>query len=240
MQCQLDPSTWSDMPRSIQEIIDHADELAAQFEAADPDSLTDVPVDEYLLRRAARARAHSELTVERAVTDARTNGMPWRRIGELLGTSAQAAQQRYRHVKTDLRSADYEFVTGAGPDIAPDQLPMYLSDLGLPSSGQVSVSVMDGLAELEGIVPDQATREKLILAVGNTANVRHVRSRLQIDSESPSGSFHTVHAGETLAEIAKQIYGDASRYPEIFEANKPMISDPNLVFPGQVVRAPAS
>ncbi|MCU0268045.1 MAG: hypothetical protein MUF83_05290 [Acidimicrobiales bacterium] len=83
------------MPRSIQEILDHADELADELEAFDPSPDNEVDVAEYLLRRAALARARSERHVAEAVIAARRAGLPWKRIGEQLGTSAQAAQQRY-------------------------------------------------------------------------------------------------------------------------------------------------
>ena len=86
------------MPRSIQEILDHADELAQRFEDYEPDPDDERPVEEYLLERAALARARGERQILDAVTAARTKGLSWQRIGELLGTSAQAAQQRYAAV----------------------------------------------------------------------------------------------------------------------------------------------
>ena len=88
------------MPRSIQDILDHADELAARFEDYEPDPAHERPVEEYLLERAALARARSERQIIDAVTSARSKNVPWTRIGELLGTSAQAAQQRYSNVIT--------------------------------------------------------------------------------------------------------------------------------------------
>jgi hypothetical protein len=83
------------MPRSIQEILDHADELAKRFEDYEPDTADERSVEEYLLERAALARARSERQIVDAVTAARAKNISWKRIGELLGTSAQAAQQRY-------------------------------------------------------------------------------------------------------------------------------------------------
>jgi len=83
------------MPRSIQDVLDHADELAARLEAYEPSSGDEQPVEEYLLGRAAVARAHSERQIVEAVVAARSKGVSWQRIGQLLGTSAQAAQQRY-------------------------------------------------------------------------------------------------------------------------------------------------
>lgn len=83
------------MPRSIQEILDHADQLAQRFEDYEPGEGDEVPVEEYLLQRAALARARSEREIVDAVAAARMAGISWNKIGEILGTSAQAAQQRY-------------------------------------------------------------------------------------------------------------------------------------------------
>jgi nucleoid-associated protein YgaU len=47
-----------------------------------------------------------------------------------------------------------------------------------------------------------------------------------------------VKSGDTLSAIAKQFYGDAGRYSAIFEANKPMLKDPDEIYPGQVLRIP--
>jgi hypothetical protein len=86
------------MPRTIQEILDHADDLAKQFEDLEPGDVAETPVAEHLLRRAALARARTERQIVEAVEVARADGLPWARIGALLGTSAQAAQQRYGHL----------------------------------------------------------------------------------------------------------------------------------------------
>ena len=83
------------MPRTIQEILDHAEELAQRFEDLDPDEAREIPVEEYVLQRAVMTRARSEQQLLEAVARARSKGMSWLKIGELIGTSAQAAQQRY-------------------------------------------------------------------------------------------------------------------------------------------------
>ena len=83
------------MPRSIQEIIEHADDLARQFEDFNPEDATETPVEEYLLQRAVVARARSEQQLIDAVARARSAGLTWQKVGDLMGTSAQAAQQRY-------------------------------------------------------------------------------------------------------------------------------------------------
>ena len=51
--------------------------------------------------------------------------------------------------------------------------------------------------------------------------------------------FHTVVSGDSLSKIAKHFYGDPMKYPVIFEANKPMLADPDKIYPGQVLRIPA-
>src|SRR5580693_1106318 len=81
------------MPRSRKWILEHADELAAYFEDHEPGDERDVA--EYMLRRAAIGQAESERRLTSAVTAAREAGWSWRRIGDVLGVSAQAAQQRY-------------------------------------------------------------------------------------------------------------------------------------------------
>lgn len=83
------------MPKSIQEVLDHADQLAARFEAYEPSAEDERPVEEYLLERAVLARARNEREIAEAVGSARARGIPWKRIGEILGTSPQAARQRY-------------------------------------------------------------------------------------------------------------------------------------------------
>ncbi len=86
------------MPRSIQDILDHGDDLARRFEEYEPDEADERPVEEYLLERAAVDRARSERQIVDAIARARASGIPWSTIGRILGTSAQAAQQRYGDV----------------------------------------------------------------------------------------------------------------------------------------------
>jgi nucleoid-associated protein YgaU len=56
--------------------------------------------------------------------------------------------------------------------------------------------------------------------------------------EQPSSRFYTVQSGDTLSKIAREFYGSASKYPVIFEANKPMLANPDRIYPGQVLRIP--
>ncbi len=101
-----------------------------------------------------------------------------------------------------------------------------------------SVKVDDGVATLNGKVGSQADKERIVLAVGNTAGIGRVDDRLELEVAEPEATFYTVKGGDTLSKIAKQHYGNASKYPIIFEANKPMLKDPDKIYPGQVLRIP--
>jgi nucleoid-associated protein YgaU len=137
---------------------------------------------------------------------------------------------------------------------------------------------------VDGNVPDQDTREKVILIVGNVEGVDKVDDRLHVGkasaplagSTSPgeraplaavngttgaprpdpqvargasgggggagewTSRTYTVKKGDTLSAIAKETLGNANRYMLIFEANKPMLKDPDKIYPGQVLRIPVA
>lgn len=99
--------------------------------------------------------------------------------------------------------------------------------------------VVDGdKATLMGTAHSQAEKEKLILAVGNINGIGSVDDQMVVETPEPEAQFYTVKSGDSLSKIAKEYYGNAMKYPEIFEANKPMLKDPNLIYPGQVLRIP--
>ena len=90
-----------------------------------------------------------------------------------------------------------------------------------------------------GVAKDQATREKIVLCCGNVAGVAAVNDRMEVEDSGTAAKFYTVKSGDTLSKIAKAEYGDAGKYPAIFEANKPMLKDPDKIYPGQQLRIPA-
>lgn len=92
---------------------------------------------------------------------------------------------------------------------------------------------------VSGAVPDQQTREKVVLCCGNIQGVEHVDDRLTVEQASEESKWYTVKSGDTLSKIAKEFYGNANQYNAIFEANKPMLTDPDKIYPGQVLRIPA-
>lgn len=91
---------------------------------------------------------------------------------------------------------------------------------------------------VEGEVDAQEDAEKIILAIGNVNGVDVVDNQMTVIEPKPEAQYHTVEKGEWLSKIAKKYYGDANKYTVIFEANKPMLKDPDLIYPGQVLRIP--
>jgi len=110
--------------------------------------------------------------------------------------------------------------------------------LGLP--GKINVQVEGSSVKVTGDVPDEATRQKLAMIVGN---VKYIEA---VDDSGLSGvapqarqpKVHEVQSGDTLSAIAKQHYGDANAHQRIFAANQPMLKDPDDIYPGQVLIIP--
>ncbi|MBT8199969.1 MAG: peptidoglycan-binding protein LysM [Acidimicrobiia bacterium] len=97
----------------------------------------------------------------------------------------------------------------------------------------------DDIAVVTGEAATQIDREKAVLVVGNHEGIATVDDRMTVADPAEESKFHTVAKGDTLSKIAKSYYGDAMKYPEIFDANRPMLKDPDLIYPGQVLRIPA-
>lgn len=116
-----------------------------------------------------------------------------------------------------------------------DALKAELKTLGLDTTG-VDLKVDGDKVTVAGKAVDAETKEKIILAVGNVDGVAKVET--DHDDDTKDAVFHTVVKGDTLSAIAKKTLGDANRYKEIFEANKPMLTSPDKIYPGQVLRIP--
>jgi nucleoid-associated protein YgaU len=100
----------------------------------------------------------------------------------------------------------------------------------------LAVSGLD--VTVAGVVPDQATREKVVLCCGNVGGVAAVNDLLVVKTPEPESQFYTVVKGDNLSKISKQFYGDPNKYMKIFEANKPMLTHPDKIYPGQLLRIP--
>lgn len=68
------------------------------------------------------------------------------------------------------------------------------------------------------------------------------KAEAQPAAEGPvaAETYYVVKEGDTLWKIAEAHYGAGARYMEIFEANRPMLSDPDMIHPGQRLRIPAA
>ena len=123
-----------------------------------------------------------------------------------------------------------------------DQLRNAITSHGLEVA-DLAIEVNDDTVKLWGEAADLATKEKVVLVAGNTNGVASVEDNLsvaeiEVIEEAAMAQFHTVESGDTLGKIAKEYYGNAMKYPVIFEANKPMLSHPDKIYPGQVLRIP--
>ena len=127
----------------------------------------------------------------------------------------------------------------------------------------VTTNFNQGVVNLSGYVPNQEQKEKAVLTAGNIAGVSRVQDNLIVGTPPDDATeavkemqehavmekdvageqqwdsqTYTVQSGDTLGKIAKQFYGDAMKYPKIFEANQPMLDNPDKIYPGQVLRIP--
>ncbi|SFU08739.1 peptidoglycan-binding protein LysM [Mesorhizobium sp. YR577] len=127
---------------------------------------------------------------------------------------------------------------------------------------KVQVEIQGDKAVLKGVVADQSIFEKAIIAVGNTLGVSKVEagelkvvapeSGLKLDGNVDMNAvvaaatpakepvFYTVKKGDNLWKIAEAQYGKGkgAKNTLIFEANKPMLTHPDKIYPGQVLRIP--
>lgn len=117
-----------------------------------------------------------------------------------------------------------------------DALTSEVSRLGIPVS---NLDLDLGTCIIaNGSTETNAEREKIILTLGNVEGINAVQDNIFVSNPEPESTFHEVKSGDTLSKIAKEVYGNAMKYPEIFEANKPMLTHPDKIYPGQILRIP--
>jgi nucleoid-associated protein YgaU len=115
----------------------------------------------------------------------------------------------------------------------------YIAAQGLPAGGlDIAFDAAAATVTVSGTVSDQATKEKILLCCGNVSGVEKVNDMLVVSAPAPEAQWHTVVSGDNLSKIAKKFYGDANKYPLIFDANKPMLTHPDKIYPGQMLRIP--
>lgn len=126
----------------------------------------------------------------------------------------------------------------APPTPSADAIKSELQGMGFDAPG-LDIQVQGDTVTMSGSAADAATRERMILAAGNVAGMAGVQDNITLPEAAPESKFYTVVRGDTLSAIAQKTMGSAGKYPAIFEANKPMLKDPDKIYPGQVLRIPA-
>jgi len=120
-----------------------------------------------------------------------------------------------------------------------EELKKEIAKHGLDAS-KIDIKVEGGKVTLSGSAPSTAEAEKIALAVGHTKGVAQVENKIVAVKADVESKFYVVQAGDTLQKIAQAQYGHdkGGKYQEIFEANKPLLKDPNHIYPGQRLRIP--
>jgi nucleoid-associated protein YgaU len=108
-----------------------------------------------------------------------------------------------------------------------------------PGVENLDVKFIDGVVHLSGKAESAEAMEKAVLMAGNVQGVSEVKiDALDAPQPEPEVEYYTIVKGDTLSKIAKQFYGNAMDYPKIFEANREVIKDADLIYPGQKIRIP--
>lgn len=152
---------------------------------------------------------------------------------KLLGKNSDAAE-----VQKDSTTSALEELQASQKRNKEAVLEAHVMSFGL-NVENLSIELEDDKATIFGQVDTNSEREKIILAVGNTEGISIVEDRISVMNPEPEATFYTVVKGDSLSKIAKTHYGDAMKYPVIFEANKPMLTSADLIYPGQVLRIPS-
>ncbi len=146
------------------------------------------------------------------------------------------------------------FIKGAGEKIfgksevrkeqeKADLILAHIKQFGFNTS-DIQVKVDDDKVTLMGSIDTIENKNKVVVTAGNVEGIASVDDWLVVKyppvvtPPPPEKQYYTVKKGDYLSKIAKEIYGNANKYNVIFEANKPMLKDPNLIYPGQVLVIP--
>jgi len=129
---------------------------------------------------------------------------------------------------------------GIGGSDAPeaDDLQKEIAKHGLEAEG-LEIEVDGDTVKIAGAAATQEVREKIILAAGNVMGIGAVEDTISVADDASEAVFYTVEKGDTLWAISASQLGNGAKYEEIFEANRPMLSHPDKIYPGQVLRIPS-
>ena len=120
-----------------------------------------------------------------------------------------------------------------------DELKKELDKHGLNADG-LDIKVDGDKVTVSGEAASTEEAEKITLALGNTVGVAQVDNQLKVKQAAPEATMYTVQKGDNLWKIAEAHYGkgQGAKNTLIFEANKPMLTSPDKIYPGQVLRIP--
>jgi nucleoid-associated protein YgaU len=164
-----------------------------------------------------------------------------RDAGERIVANAKAAFQMHpgQAEETTAQAPAKKSGSGGTDKTAGEAIADYIRAQNLEVENlKVTFDAPSSTVKVSGTAKDQATKEKIILCCGNIAGVEKVDEQLDVKEVAAPARYHTVAKGDTLSAIAKKVYGDANKYQTIFEANKPMLKDPDKIYPGQTLRIP--
>ena len=108
-----------------------------------------------------------------------------------------------------------------------------------PGISNLSVGYDDGIVALGGKANSADAVEKAVLLAGNVKGVTEVKiDSMEAPAPTPEVEYYTIVSGDSLSKVAKNYYGNAMDYTHLFEANREVIKDPDLIYPGQKIRIP--
>jgi len=101
------------------------------------------------------------------------------------------------------------------------------------------VTYNDGVVELTGTADSAEAMEKAVLMAGNVKGVSEVKADGVSAPPQPAPvEYYVIQKGDSLSAIAKHYYDNAKDYPRIFDANREVIKNPDLIYPGQKIHIP--
>ena len=131
-------------------------------------------------------------------------------------------------------------IFGNDDDDAGDKLKAHV-EKDNPGVSDLKVDVQGETAVITGNADSKSAMEKVVLMVGNALGISNVEAAELTAPEEEKASetqYYEIQKGDSLWKIAQEFYGNGNKYPDIFEANKEVIKDPDLIFPGQKIRIP--
>ncbi len=159
--------------------------------------------------------------------------------------SASGCFENRKHWTEELTMGLFDFARDIGKKLfsreeeAADKIKAHI-EADNPGVQDLEVKFEQGRVEISGNADNQAAIEKAVLMAGNVRGVEEVRLAGETEPLEIVGKveFYSIQSGDTLSAIAKRYYGNAMDYPRIFEANREVIKDPDLIYPDQTLRIP--